>query len=248
MGKYHVTDANVFYNGDDLWQVAENQKQVNGQTTSTNTSYLYMKLPGETKNEMVLMDYFNVRKKNNMNALFGARMDGEDYGKLVLYRLPSQGNIASPYQFKQQLSQDTTISSQITLWDAAGSKVIFGDTVILPIKNSLLYIEPIYLRATGTTSIPEMKRVVVSYGGKIVLTENIQIALQQIFNLEPTVVPGGLDAPTPAGTITPAVDAGKLKTAKDLYDKAITAQKKGDWTTYGDNIDKLGKLITDLSK
>jgi len=248
MGKYHVTDSNVFYNGDDLWQVAENQKQVNGETTSTNTSYLYMKLPGETKNEMVLMDYFNVRKKNNMNALFGARMDGEDYGKLVLYRLPSQGNIASPYQFKQQLSQDTTISSQITLWDAAGSKVIFGDTVILPIKNSLLYIEPIYLRATGATSIPEMKRVVVSYGGKIVLTENIQTALQQIFNLEPTVVPGAGDAPTPSGTITPAADAGKLKTAKDLYDKAITAQKKGDWTTYGDNIDKLGKLITDLSK
>ena len=97
MGKYHVTDPNVFYNGDDLWQVAENQKQVNAEKTINNTSYLYMKLPGENKNEMILMDYFNVRNKNNMNALFGARMDGENYGKLVLYRLPSQENISSPY-------------------------------------------------------------------------------------------------------------------------------------------------------
>ncbi|MBC8062580.1 MAG: UPF0182 family protein [Clostridiaceae bacterium] len=247
MGKYHVTDPNVFYNGDDLWQIAENQKEVNAEKTVNNASYLYMKLPDETKNEMLLMNYFNVRNKNNMNALFGARMDGENYGKLVLYRLPSQENIPSPYMFKQQLSQDTSISSQITLWDAAGSKVIYGDTVILPIKNSLLYIEPLYLRATGATSIPEMKRVIVSYGGKIVLTQNIETALQQIFNLEPTV-PGTTVTTPSTGTTTPAMDASKLKGAKDLFDKALTAQKNGDWATYGDNIDKLGKLLNDLSK
>jgi len=247
MGKYHVTDANVFYNGDDLWQVAENQKQVNAEKTINNASYLYMKLPSETNNEMILMNYFNVRNKNNMNALFGARMDGDNYGKLVLYRLPSQGNIASPYQFKQQLSQDTTISSQITLWDAAGSNVIFGDTVILPIKNSLLYIEPVYLRAKGETSIPEMKKVIVAYGGKIVLTDSIDLALQEIFKLDPTV-PGTIVTTPSTGTTTPAADASKLKNAKDLYDKALAAQKAGDWANYGDNIDKLGKLLGELGK
>ena len=250
MGKYHVTNPTVFYNGDDQWEVAQNQKQVDAQKILNNTSYLYMKLPGETKNEMVLTNYFNVRSKNIMNALFGARMDGENYGKLVLYRLPSEQNIASPYQFKQLLNQDTSISSQITLWDTAGSKVIYGDTVILPIKSSLLYIEPIYLRATGATSIPEMKRVVVSYAGRIVLTQNIETALQQLFNLEPAVAPGpGATPATPsAGTTTPVMDASHLKSAKDFYDKAITAQKTGDWATYGDNIDKLGKLINELSK
>jgi len=206
-----------------------------------------MKLPSETNNEMVLMNYFNVRNKNNMNALFGARMDGDNYGKLVLYRLPSQGNIASPYQFKQQLSQDTTISSQITLWDAAGSNVIFGDTVILPIKNSLLYIEPVYLRAKGETSIPEMKKVIVAYGGKIVLTDSIDLALQEIFKLDPTV-PGTIVTTPSTGTTTPAADASKLKNAKDLYDKALAAQKAGDWANYGDNIDKLGKLLGELGK
>jgi uncharacterized protein len=250
MGKYHVTDPNVFYNGDDLWQIAENQKQVNAEKTINNSSYLYMKLPDEAKNEMILMNYFNVRNKNNMNALFGARMDEENYGKLVLYRFPSQQNISSPYMFKQKLSQDTTISSQITLWDAAGSNVIYGDTVILPIKDSLLYIEPLYLRATGTTSIPEMKRVIVSYGEKTVLTPNIETALQQIFNLEPTApstTPTTPVAPSTGGT-TPVMDASKLKTAKDLYDKALNAQKNGDWATYGDNINKLGNLLNDLSK
>ncbi len=254
MGKYHVTDSGVFYNGDDLWQIAQNQKQVGGEKIANETSYVYMKLPGETKEEMVLIDYFNVRNKDLMISLFGARMDAENYGKLVMYRFPSTTSLSSPYQFKQLLNQDTTISSQLSLWNKEGSQVLFGDTIILPIKNSLIYIEPIYLRANGTSSIPEIKRVVVNYGDKTVLAENIDSALTQIFNTDfnsNTIIPSTVTPGTTKPSTTPAttgIDSTKLKQANDLYQKALDAQKTGDWAKYGDYINQLGKLLGDLSK
>ena len=249
MGKYHVTDSNVFYNGDDLWQIAQNQKQVDGQKDISNTSYVYMRLPNENKDEMVITQYFNVRNKDNMTALFAARMDEGNYGKLLLYKFPSQQTIYSPYLFKQNLNQDTTISAQISLWDKQGSNVIYGDTIILPIKNSLIYVEPIYLRASGTSSIPEMKRVVVSYGEKTVLAENISTALNQIFNIDTTSNPStGTTTPSQVSGATTGISNEKLKQAKDLYDKALEAQKSGDWAKYGDYIKQLGQLLSDLNK
>lgn len=248
MGKYHVTDSNVFYNGDDLWQIAQNQKQVDGQKDISNTSYVYMRMPNETKDEMVLTQYFNVRNKDNMTALFAARMDGENYGKLDLYKFESPQPIYSPYLFKQNLNQDTTISAQISLWDKQGSSVIYGDTIILPIKNSLIYVEPIYLRASGTSSIPEMKRVVVSFGDKTVIAENIDAALSQIFNIDKTTDNNTSVTPGKPSTGTTAISNEKLKEAKDLYDKSLDAQKSGDWAKYGDYIKQLGQLLNDLSK
>ena len=182
LGKYHITDPGVFYNGEDLWDVAKNQKQVDGQKDSAEAPYVVMKLPGEKNEEMILLQYFNMRNKDNMVALFGARMDKENYGKMVLYKFPPQKTIYSPYLFKQKLNQDTTISQQLSLWNKDGSQVQFGDTMIVPINNSLLYIEPMYLRASGKNSIPEMKRVIVSYGDKMILAESIESALEQVFN------------------------------------------------------------------
>ena len=143
-----------------------------------------MKLPGEKKEEMVLLKYFNMRNKDNMVALFGARMDRDNYGKMVFYKFPPQKTIYSPYLFKQKLNQDTTISKELSLWNKDGSQVQFGDTMIVPINNSLVYVEPMYLRASGKNSIPEMKRVIVSYGDKIILAENIDSAFEQLFNID----------------------------------------------------------------
>ena len=255
MDKYHVTNSGVFYNGDDLWQISQNQKQVAGEKADNPPAYVYMKLPGENKEEMILLNYFNARKKDSMISLFGARMDAENYGKMVLYRFSADdktvSNVYSPYLFKQNLNQDTNISAQLSLWNKEGSQVLFGDTIILPIKNSLLYIEPIYLRASGASSIPEMKRVVVSYGEKtMVLADNIDSALEQMFNVDlnaNTVTPDTANVTTPNSSTT-GIDASKLKTAKDLYDKALEAEKSGDWSKYGDYINQLGKLLGDLSK
>lgn len=249
IGKYHVTDPSVFYNGEDIWEVAKNQKEVNGQKSSMNSPYVVMKLPKEKKEEMILIQYMNIRNKDNMAALFGARMDGNNYGKLVLYKFPPEKTVYSPYLFKQQLNQDTTISQQLSLWNKDGSNVQFGDTIIVPINNSLLYIEPVYLRASGKDSIPEMKRVIVSYGDKILLSQNIDTAMSEMFNYNQNnseETKSDSNKPQNKGS-TSKDQSQKLKQIRELYDNAIKSQKDGDWSKYGDYINQLGKLINELN-
>ncbi|MBV4420242.1 UPF0182 family protein [Clostridium tyrobutyricum] len=247
IGKYHITDPGVFYNGEDVWEVAKNQKQVNGDKSSMESPYVVMKLPGEKKEEMMLIQYLNMKNKDNMSGLFGARMDGNNYGKMVLYKFPPEKTVYSPYLFKQRLNQDPNISQELSLWNKDGSKVQYGDTIILPIDNSLLYIEPVYLRASGKDSIPEMKRVIVSYGDKMILSQNIDTAMQELFNYNQN----DNSQPDSNQKNSNDLDDSKskmLQNIKDLYNKAIDAQKNGDWSKYGDYIKQLGENIDKLNK
>lgn len=244
MEKYHVDDASEFFSGQNLWDISKNQKQVEGKDSINPASYIIMKLPGEAKEEMVLIEYFNQRQRENMVALFGARMDKNNYGKLVLYKFPTTESetVSSPILFKQKIKQDTTISKELSLWDAKGSQVQFGDTMIIPVENSLLYIEPIYLRADGEKSTPEMKRVVVSYADKMILANNVDDALKQLFNYDDKKNEETEDKGNPMQV------PNKIKEAKDLYNKALDAQKSGDWAKYGEYIKQLGESLNKLSK
>lgn len=249
LGKYHMTDPGVFYNGEDLWEVSKTQKKVGEDQEVNEGAYVVMKLPNHDKEEMILLEYFNMRNKDNMVALFGARMDKENYGKLVLYKFPTQKTIYSPYLFKQKINQDPVISKEISLWNKEGSEIMYGDTMIIPINNSLLYVEPIYLRATGKNSIPEMKRIVVGFGDKLILADSIDIALQQIFNyteVQPQT-PNVPAVPNNPGTADPNIKE-KIKNAKDIFDKAIESQKNGDWAKYGEYIKNLQDILSELNK
>lgn len=249
LGKYHVTNPGVFYSGEDVWEVAKNQREVSGEKNSIESPYVVMKPTGASKEEMILLQYFNMRNKDNMVALFGARMDGNNYGKLILYKFPPEKTVYSPYLFKQKLNQDTTISQQLSLWNKNGSTVQFGDTMIVPIKNSLLYVEPMYLRANGKDSIPEMKRVIVSYGDKILLAQGINDALSQMFNYDQGSIDENPNIDNNSkNQIPPSGDSDQIKKAKDLYDDAINSQKNGDWAKYGEDIKELGKIIDSLNK
>lgn len=238
--KYHMTDPTVFYNGEDLWEVSKNKKEVESNNLVNEAPYVVMKLPGENEVEMILLEYFNMRDKDNMVALFGVRMDNDNYGKMVVYKFPPQKTIYSPYLFKQKLQQDANISKELSLWNTAGSEVKYGDTIIVPINNSLLYVEPIYLRAKGKNSIPEMKRVIVSYGDKIVLDESIDKALVQLFNIKEDNKNNNAEN---NNLEHKSINEDSLKKAKELYDKAIEAQKNGDWAKYGEYIKKLGDVL-----
>ncbi|WP_041710670.1 UPF0182 family protein [Clostridium pasteurianum] len=234
LDKYHVTDPNVFYNGEDLWSVSENQKSINGAKSVNDSSYVIMKLPDEKKEETVLLEYFNMKNKENMVGILAARIDGNHYGKLIMYSLPTEKTIYSPYLFKQRINQNPDISKEIALWNTQGSEVQFGDTSIIPIDNSLLYVEPLYLRAQGKNSIPEVKRVILSSGEKFVMAPDIGSALKQLFNNNNSVDTNQNKA---------AISDEKLKQAKDIYDKAIEAQKNGDWTNYDEYIKDLGNVL-----
>lgn len=244
-----MTDPEVFFDGGDLWEISQNAKQVEGEKQVNEAPYVVMKLKNGKKEEMVLVEYFNIRDKENMAAMFGIRMDGDNYGKMFMYKFPSQKTIYSPYMFKQKLSQDPKISQQVSLWDTKGSTVQFGDTIIVPINNSLLYVEPMYLRASGEKSIPEVKKIVVSYSDKTILADNIQNALTQIFNYK-----GDETSQTADGNVqtkdtnSNKISKDKLEQAKELYEKAIEYQKSGDWASYGEYIKKLGNLLEELNK
>ncbi|MCJ7687781.1 MAG: UPF0182 family protein [Clostridiaceae bacterium] len=246
LGKYHVTDPGVFYSGEDIWDVSKNANAVGGEVKTTVPPYIIRKLSDKDNQEMVLQQYFNIKTKFNMTAILGARMDVGNYGKLFLEEFPAEKTVYSPHLFNQSISQDTTISAQLSLWDTGGSEVQYGDTVILPIKNSLLYIEPLYLRASGKNSIPEMKKIILSYDSKLLMVDNMETGLAQIFNYKAsnTVITG-------TGTTTEPLSQAKIeliKQANDLYLKALEAQRNLEWTKYGEYNKQLGTMLKQLNK
>jgi hypothetical protein len=231
----------VFLTGEDLWEVSKNEKKTDEENSLNEAPYVVMKLPNESSVEMVLLEYFNMRGKENMTAMFGARMDNGNYGKMTLYKFPTNQTVYSPQLFQKKINQDTSISKEISLWEGKGSSIEYGDTIIVPINNSLLYVEPMYLIAQGKNSIPEMKRVIVSYGEKVVLAESIDKALEQLFNISPNNIPS-------VTTPTDGKNGDWANKARELYNKALEAQKSGDWAKYGGYIKELGDILNQITK
>lgn len=245
--KYHVNDSGVFYNGDDVWSVASDTETVEGETQLSESSYVTMKLPGEENEEMVVLEYFNTKGRDNMVGMYGVRIDGDNYGKMFLYKFPTGGTVYSPMLFKQKIKQDPEISKQLSLWDTSGSEVQFGEVLIIPIENSLLYVEPLYLRASGENSLPEMKNVIVGYGDSIVLANDIGTALGQLFNFE-AQEPGGDNTGNIDNNNGTSLDSTVMDKIREAYNKAIESQKAGDWAKYGEYINELGELINNLGE
>lgn len=240
MERYHVTDPNVFYNGEDIWERSKSTKTVVDEKSVSDAYSLFTRFPGEDELELIFTDYYTIKGKENMVAIVSARMDGENYGKIVEFKFPPQKTVSSPYLFRNKLNQDTTISKELSLLDARGSAVNFGDIVITPINDSLLYVVPLYLVAEGENSIPEVKRVIVSNDDRIVIAESLDKGLLDLFGYGP----GG---ETPGEPGEPGeVPGDLLQQALELYEAAIAAQREGNWAEYGRLIDELGKVIEEL--
>lgn len=241
--KYHVKNTTEFFTQEDLWDISSSLENVEGHEVTSESLYLMTKLPGEKNLEMALFEYFNMKGKQNMVSILGARMDGNNYGKLILYKFPPQKNIYSPYSFKNRILQEPEISKEISLWQGNGSQVVYGDMIIIPIEDSLLYLDTIYLKANTEQSMPEMKRVIISTGDKIVMDENVEKALQKLFNYKDNKDEVNNKEIGNSNSINE-----DFKKAKEIYDKAIDAQKQGDWTKYGEYIKSLGDLLEKNNK
>ncbi|WP_288527064.1 UPF0182 family protein, partial [uncultured Clostridium sp.] len=263
--KYHVDDPIKLFTEEDLWDrsldvvkhggdnlsqgdegkeesILNKAKENKNNEAENEGLYLMTKLPDEENVEMMLLDYFNMRGKQSMVALLGARMDGDNYGELVMYKFPPQRTIYSPILFKNRIQQDPNISKEISLWAGKGSEVIYGDIIIVPIEDSLLYLNTIYLKANSENSMPEMKRVILSNGDKIVIEENIEKALLKLFNYNSFEENKNSNKDETSNTEITSDNSG-VKEAADLFNKAIEAQKNGDWATYGEFINKLGDVL-----
>lgn len=246
LAKYHIDDPIKLFTQEDLWDVSSDilspVKEGEDDKIPVEPLYLMTRLPDEKDSEMMLFEYFNMKGKQNMVSLLGARMDGDNYGKLIMYKFPQQKAIYSPYLFKNRMLQDPEISKEISLWAGKGSSVIYGDIVIVPIEKSLLYMNTIYLKAESNQSMPEMKRVILSNGDEIVIEENVEKALAKLFDYNQ--VDGGNVTEDESDEKSPK----SIKEASILYEKAIEAQRNGDWAAYGDYINKLGEMINELAK
>ena len=232
---YHMDEAQIFYNKEDQWQIPV---IASGGQADPMIRHMIMKLPGEEKEEFILMIPFTPRGKDNLSAWMVARNDGEFYGQLVVYRFPKQKLVFGPKQITNRINQDTDISQQISLWDQRGSEVIRGNLLVIPIEESLIYVQPIYLRAEGGR-IPELKRVIVAYENRIAMEETLDLALGRVFGGQ-VAVDREATAAVPA---KPAIGQDLIQQAKDHFDRAMSAQRRGDWALYGEEIRKLGEVF-----
>lgn len=237
---YHMQDPRVFYNKEDLWAIP--RRPEHGQEREMEPYYTIMRLPGEAREEFVLLIPFTPFGRDNMIAWLAARSDGEHYGRLVAYLFPKQRLVFGPRQVAARIDQDAVISQQLSLWNQRGSAVIRGSLLAIPIEESLLYVEPLYL-AAEKGSIPELKRVVVAYGNQIAMTESLDASLQVIFGRARPVLGDGV--PTPAEPARPTLAALAAR-AWEVWERGQEALRRGDWAAYGESQQELAATLRAL--
>ena len=242
---YHMSDPQTFYHREDQWQVPGAAR---GEQTESFLRHMVMRLPGERQPEFILMRPFTPRQKDNLAAWMVARNDGEHYGKLLVYQFPRQSLVFGPTQIVNRINQDTEVARQISLWDQRGSQVIRGELLVIPIEESLIYVQPLYLRAEGGR-IPELKRVIVAHESRVVMEESLEGGLARLFGGTPELLARG-DATerTAVGTSTTAVGPNRdaVRRAVAHYERARAAQRADDWAAYGEEMRLLGDLLRQL--
>ncbi len=249
---FHMTNPSTFYNREDQWDVPSLDQGRGEGARPMQPYYTIMKLPGEADAEYIQMLPYTPRQKDNLAAWLAARSDGEHYGKLVVFQFPKQTVIFGPRQIAARISQDQVIAPQITLWNQQGSEVIQGNLLVIPIEESLLYIRPLYLRA-ASGRIPELKRVIVAYQNHIVMEETLDEALGRLFprsgapitQRPPTAPQPSQQGAAQAGSAV--VPVGTARQAQQHYERALEAQRAGDWARYGEEIRQLGETLRRLN-
>lgn len=226
---YHVNNPMVFYNGEDVWDIAK--EKYLSEIQDYQPSYVMFSLPGEKNAEFALLQPFTPKEKANMSAMLVARNDGVNYGKLYAFQLPKDKTVEGPMMIESRIDQDSTISPQFTLWSQEGSSVLRGNVSIIPIENSLIYVEPIYLKSENENSIPEVKRVIVVYKDQIVMENTLEEGLKKIF-------PDGL----PKETTTPVTEPTKA-TSGNIGDIISLEEAKALSTELQKALDKVNQLI-----
>ncbi len=239
-----MQDPLVFYNKEDLWEFPN--ESADGTPNQMEPYYVILRLPGDTQEEFMLMLPFTPAKRQNMVAWMTAKSDGADYGKRLVYRFPKDKLIYGPEQIHARLNQDPAISSQLTLLNQRGSRILWGNLLVIPIEKSVLYVQPMYLLAEQS-QIPQLKRVVVATGSSIVMEASLGEALTRVFAGFGTGGPGTPTTPTTSGTSPIATNVNALiKEANDHYVKAQDALKVADWVTYGKEMQALQQSLDKL--
>jgi len=241
---YHMTDPQVFYNREDLWGFP--RESYAGQTVPMQPYYVIMRLPGEPQAEYMLMLPMVPSGRDNMISWMAARCDGADYGHLFEYSFSKDKLFYGPYQIQARINQNPEISRQLSLWNQMGSKVLLGNLLVIPIQDSLLYVEPLFIRAENG-QLPELQRVIASYSDRVVMGDTLDLTMAALFTNQappaPTIAKAIINEPVPqpVGTGAPKAEMGS---AAQHYNRAMEAIRAGDWTAFGAEMKQLGDELS----
>ncbi|HTC86335.1 MAG TPA: UPF0182 family protein, partial [Candidatus Acidoferrum sp.] len=243
--RYHVTTAASFQQNNDLWTVPT--APASDQSLPSEAYYVVMRLPDSDKPEFLLLQPMVPRSRPNMIAWVAARNDDPNRGQVKVYQFPQDTSVLGPVQIEAKIDIEPTISSQITLWNQSGSSVIKGNLIVMPLQDSLIYLQPIYLKSTST-AFPQLEKVVLANSSTVVWGNTLQEALNLLLAggfggsgqpPGPSPSPGVTPAPTPSGgpVASPPVDVQGLVTyANTHFELAQAALRNGDFATYGREI------------
>ena len=273
---YHMKDVQVFYNQEDLWQFPDEIYGSNRQKMEP--YYIIIRLPREKEEEYVLMLPYTPSKKDNMIAWLAARCDEPNYGNLIVYKLPKEKLVFGPMQIEARIDQQTQISKELTLWSQRGSRVIRGNLLAIPIQDTFIYVEPVYLQAkqsesdtpqpaapqtralrrrsaaTNTTAsggtmeaaaLPELKRIIVSFGNRVVMREGLEDALYEVLGEQPPA-DSETAAPAPQSLELPTTQASPEAALKH-FNRARELLRQGDWAGYGKELRALENILNQLA-
>jgi uncharacterized membrane protein (UPF0182 family) len=270
---YHITDPRQFFSEVDPWEIARDpstaerdqlrRQEVEGEARPMLPYYLLMSLPNEADLSFIIMQPFTPRERPNMVSFLVAKSDPDSYGEMIEYSLPAGTRLDGPGQVGDLINQNTDISAEFTLLGQGGSKVIQGSMLVLPIEQSIVYVQPIYIQAetsggsTATTQpfggaapeaaqgIPEFKRVVVSYGGDIQMRNTLDQALDAVFGAAAVEQPPPTDGGDGGdGVVVPEEVASLVEAAEQALAEADAALRRGDLGTYSDKVAEAQEFVT----
>ena len=254
--RYHTTDTTTFYNRSDVWDVA--YEMYSDGTTVSNTGetqnkkkvepyYNMMKVNDNV--DLILMFPFTISEKDNMVSWLAVGSDGDSYGELTLYKFPKGKNVYGPMQIEKRIDSNTEISQLMTLWGSGGSSVIRGNMLTIPVKNSLIYVEPIYI-TSGKNTFPELKMVIAAYDNKISIEPTLAEALETLFQGTPSIMLPVEDEPPTSvpDDVTQALPEGDgLSQITEAFNKVQEASKSNDWEAFGNAMKELESIINQLN-
>jgi len=241
---YHMSDPVVFYQKEDYWN--RPTEKYGDEQRPVEPYYIIMQLPGEDEPEFILILPFTPRGKQNMIAWMAARCDKDNYGELLLFKFPKQRVVYGPMQIESLIDQDTYISQQLTLWGQRGSQVVRGSLLVVPVADSILYVEPLYLVATET-QLPELKKVILGYAGDVVMADNLRAGLERLFG-EGGAPPQAEEPPQPPAPGTDSSLANLIDQAAAAYEESVERAQAGDWAGYGEALNRLGDILEQLGR
>ncbi len=242
---YHITNPTIFYNREDLWELP--MERYAGEEQLVEPYYVILQLPGEEGEEFALIQPYTPVRRNNMISWLAARCDPEHYGEVKVYMFPKDRVILGPLQIENRIDQSTEISEQLSLWDQRGSRVIRGNLLVLPVHESVLYVEPIFLEAERG-GLPELSRVIVAFGESVVMERTLEEGLMQLLGKR-IDLPDELDEEIPLEDLEDFLP-GQVRELIDelgiVFEEAQEKLQEGDWAGYGEKIEEMEDLIRDL--